>query len=154
MSASKVRLKEQIQALDNNKWIRDCKGPWGSMILLAPKPHQEGVTDINEFVWRLCVSYRGLNAVTESFTFPIPRCASSIADFGDSNGPMFFIALDAHQGYHQIAVRGCDQGKLAFFTPDGSKKTFVVMPFGPKNAPSFYTVMMKDFQKEWNAYFD
>ena len=86
--------------------------------------------------------------MTESFTFPIPRCASSIEDFGDSNGPMFFITLDARQGYHQIAVRGCDQEKLAFFTPDGSKKTFVVMPFGPKNAPSFYTAMMKDFQKK------
>ena len=34
---SKV-MTEQIQALDNNKWIRDCKGPWGSMIFLVPKP--------------------------------------------------------------------------------------------------------------------
>ena len=28
------------------------------------------------------------------------------------------------------------------------------MPFGPKNAPAFYTAMMKTFQEEWNAAFD
>ena len=28
------------------------------------------------------------------------------------------------------------------------------MPLGPKNAPSFYTSMMKDFQQEWDADFD
>ena len=43
-------MTEQIQALDNNKWIRDCQGPWGSMILLAPKPHQEEVTSIDDFI--------------------------------------------------------------------------------------------------------
>ena len=123
------------------------------MILLAPKPHQEEVTSIDDFIWRLCVSYRALNAVTKSFTFPIPRCAESIEDFGDSNGPIFFITLDARQGYHQIAVRLRDQEILAFFTPDGSNKTFVVIPFGPKNEPSFYTAMMKEFQREWNVDF-
>ena len=67
---------------------------------------------------------------------------------------MFFITLDARHGYHQIAVRLRDQEKLAFFTPDGLKKIFVVMPFGPKNAPAFYTAMMKNFQREWNADFN
>ena len=64
------------------------------MILLAPKLHQENVTNIQEFIWRLCVSYRALNAVTKSFIFPIPRCVDSIEDFGDSNGPIIFITLD------------------------------------------------------------
>ena len=139
---SKV-MATQIQALENNKWIRDCEGPWGAMNLLAPKPHQENVTNIQDFIWRLCVSYRALNAVTKYFTFPIPCCADSIEHFGDSNGPMFFINLDARQGYHQITVSFSDQEKLAIFCPDGSKKTFEVMPFGTKNAPSFYTAIMK-----------
>ena len=124
------------------------------MILLAPKPHQEGINNIKDFVWRLCVSYRGLNSVTKPFIFPIPRCAESIEDFGDSNGPMFFITLDTQQAYHQILVRLQDREKLAFFTPDCKKKAFRVVPFGPKNAPVFYTAMMKTFQEEWNADFD
>ena len=43
---------------------------------------------------------------------------------------------------------------VVLFTPNGSKKIFVVIPFGPKDVPSFYTAMMKDFQREWNAEFD
>ena len=84
-------MTEYIEALDKNKWIRECKGAWGSMTLLAPKPNQEGVINVNDFVWRLCVSYRGLNRVTKSFMFPNSRCADSIKDFGDSNGIIFLL---------------------------------------------------------------
>ena len=44
-------IMEHIQALLKNDWIEECKGPWGSLIVLAPKPHQEHVTDINDFIW-------------------------------------------------------------------------------------------------------
>ena len=39
-------------------------GEWLAKPLLAAKPHQENVTDIADFVWRFCVSYIALNAVT------------------------------------------------------------------------------------------
>ena len=58
------------------------------------------------------------------------------------------ISFDARSGYHQVKVRPCDQGKLAFFPPCGKKKTFKGMPFGPKNAPSFYTVMMQSLREK------
>ena len=88
---------EKIQALEDNNWIRDCKGTWRSMILHPPKPHQEGVTYIKEFIWSLRISYHELNAVTKSFLFPIPHYTDSVKDFEDSNGMMFFITLDARQ---------------------------------------------------------
>ena len=121
---------------------------------MAPKPHQEGCTDINDFVWRLCVSYRPLNGVTKSFEYPIPRCSGSIEDFGDFSGKFYFISLNARSGYHQIRVRKIDQEKLAFFRPDGKKETFKVMPFGPKNAPAFYTAMMQFLRGEWIMLFN
>ena len=43
--------------------------------------------------------------------------------------------------------------KLAFFAPDNNKYCFTVMPFGPTNAPSFYTAMMRNFQTEWDNLF-
>ena len=95
------------------------------------------------------MSYRPLNKITLGFEFPIPRCADSIEDLGDSCGPIFTISLDARSGYHQIRVRKSDQEKLAFFTPSGDKKTYKVLPFGPTNAPSFYTAMMQALRKEW-----
>ena len=73
---------QHIQQLLHNEWIEKCKGPWGSMILLAAKPHQENMDDINNFVWRMCVSYRSLNAIALPFQFPIPRCDDGISTFG------------------------------------------------------------------------
>ena len=71
-------IMEHIEALLKKDWIEECHGPWGSLIVLAPKPHQEHVDDINDFVWRMCVSYRAINAVTRPFTYPIPRCDNAI----------------------------------------------------------------------------
>ena len=33
--------------LENNNWIRDCAGPWGILLLLTAKPHQESCTNIH-----------------------------------------------------------------------------------------------------------
>ena len=93
-------MDKHIHILETNDWICDCEGPWGSLILLTPKSYQEGCTDINDFLWRLYVSYRPLNSVTRSFEFPIPHCADSIEDFGDFSGRIYFISLDARSGYH------------------------------------------------------
>ncbi len=101
----------------------------------------------------MCVSYRKLNSVTLPFEYPIPRCEDAIDDFGGSAGKLFFISLDARSGYHQVAVHARDQDKLAFFSPDGEKSTFRVMPFGPRNAPGIYTCMMHALSTEWKALF-
>ena len=50
-------------------------------------------------------------------------------------------------------MRMTDRKKLAFFTPDDKKYCFKVIPFGPVNAPSFYSCMMGDLKKEWDALF-
>ena len=94
-----------ITKLENNKWIRDCTGPWGALLLLAAKPHQEFCVHIDNFCWRLRVSYHPLNIVTRSFEFPIPRCPDSIEDLIDSFGGLFFISFNARSRYHQIKVR-------------------------------------------------
>jgi hypothetical protein len=147
-------IMDQIASLLHNDWIDECGGPWGSLIvLLAPKPHQEHITDIKDFVWHMCISYQKLNAVTLAFEYPIPRCDDAIDDFGDGFGRLWFIGLDTRQGYHQIRVRLIDHDKLAFFGPDGKKYTFKVMPIGPKNAPACYTAMMRIMQDEWDALF-
>jgi hypothetical protein len=145
---SKIIL-DHIQSLLHNDWIEECGGAWGSLIVLAPKPHQEHVDNIDDFVWRMCISYCKLNSVTLPFAYPIPRCDDAINDFGDGVGRLWFIGLDAHQGYHQIRVRPVDRVKLAFFAPDGKKYTFKVMPFGPTN-----TALMRQLQDEWDALFE
>jgi hypothetical protein len=149
---SAIILKQQ-DVLIANGWIRKCYRPWGSLVVLAPKPHQKEIEKIKDFVWRMCCSYRKVNSVTLPFEYPIPRCEDAIEDFGDSAGKPLFISLDARSGYHQIAVRECDQDKLAFFSPDNEKWTWKVMPFGPRNAPGFYTYLMHVLSIEWGALF-
>jgi len=49
-------IMTQIHQLLGNAWIDKCKGPWGSQVVLAPKPHQVKVESIEDFIWRMCVS--------------------------------------------------------------------------------------------------
>ena len=47
--------------------------------MLAAKPHQEHIKDIDNFVWIMCVSDRKLNTITKPFEIPIPQCDDAIA---------------------------------------------------------------------------
>ena len=67
-------IMDQVDTLLKNDWIELCEGPWGSSIVLALKPHQEDISDIDKFIWCMCVSYWKLNSVTKQFQYPIPRC--------------------------------------------------------------------------------
>lgn len=71
-------IKTQVATLLGYKWTHKYGGPWGSLVVLAAKPHQEYVVDINYFIWCMCVSYRALNRMTKPFQFLIPRCEDSV----------------------------------------------------------------------------
>ncbi len=59
-------------------------GQWLFKALLAAKPHQESVYNIDDFVWRFCVNYIPLNSVTLQIAYPIPRCDSAVFnEFGN-----------------------------------------------------------------------
>ena len=150
-----AEINRQLRGLLDTGWIStfpELSG-WCSQIVLAPKPHQEHVTNIDDFIWRLCVSYRGLNAVTLVYGFPIPRCDEAIDNFAPGGGRLYWISVDAKSGFHQIKVRYCDREKLCFAGPNGILWTFNVMPFGPVNAPACYTVLMFLMRQEWQALF-
>ena len=65
------------------------------MIVLAAKPHQEHVDDLKKCVWRMCVSYRGLNHVTKPFEYPIPHCDDAIGIFQVGSCLICIITMDA-----------------------------------------------------------
>jgi hypothetical protein len=43
-------IHQLLDVLRRNYWSRRCGGQWGSMIVLAPKPHQETIDDIKDFI--------------------------------------------------------------------------------------------------------
>ena len=92
-------IEEQIQALLNNGCIvPDTESPFMSKIVLAPKRHQYGVTDVDDIIWRFCINYVGLKKITKVMAYPIPRCDCATMDgFGNA---VCFVLLDAFSGYH------------------------------------------------------
>ena len=58
-------MRKAIAALEKVGQIRQITdGRWLFKALLAPKPHQEHVRHMDNFVWRFCVNYIPLNSIT------------------------------------------------------------------------------------------
>ncbi|GBG61748.1 hypothetical protein CBR_g23262 [Chara braunii] len=110
-------LRRQLKELTEKGWIMPSTSPFGSSVLFVPK---KGGT------LRMCIDYRGLNAITVKNAEPLPR----IDDLSDRvQGCKYYSKIDLKSGYHQIAIRPEDQHKTAFQTRYGLYE-FVVMPFG------------------------
>jgi hypothetical protein len=112
--------------------------------VLAAKPDQAHVAWYN-FIFRLCVSYRKVNAVTRPFRFPTPRCDDAVRGIRGN----YFITKDLDCGYWQVKLDKMSQEKTAFYVPDG-KKHWKVMPMGATNAHPFFVAMAERMRFEWN----
>ncbi len=84
-------MQDAIAALAKVGYIWQIHdGRWLFKALLAPKPHQEHVCDINKFVWCFCINYIPLNSVTWIIAYPIPHCDLAInEEFGQ--GVFFWL---------------------------------------------------------------
>ena len=58
--------------------VQITEGQWIFKVILAPKPHQETVYNIEDFVWHFCINYIPLNGVTQIIAYPIPRFDSAV----------------------------------------------------------------------------
>jgi hypothetical protein len=143
-------MRNAIAALEKVGHIQQIhNGCWFFKTLLAPKPHQEHVRNIDKFVWRFCVNYIPLNSVTRIIAYPISHCDLAINEnFGQ--GSIFWL-WDAPMGYHQLAVAKTSQEKLAFQGPDAIKWTYTVMPFEPTNGPATFINFIHNVNSQWKA---
>ena len=87
---------------------------------------------------RLCTDYRKLNQVTEYDAFQLPY----IKDFFLMGGSKIYSTLDLKANFYQMPAAEEDIPKTAFRCHVGHYE-FTKVPFGLKNAPTF-------FQKEMN----
>ncbi|GBG62856.1 hypothetical protein CBR_g34227 [Chara braunii] len=129
-------LRKQLDELLEKGWIRPSSPPFGAPVLFVPK--KEGQL-------RICIDYRGLNAITMKNVEPLPR----IDDLLDRvQGYKYFSKIDLKSDYHQIEVHPDDQYKTAFRTRYGHYE-FIVMPFGLTNAPATFQRCMNDLFRPW-----
>ncbi|KAG9397020.1 WD repeat-containing protein [Carpediemonas membranifera] len=110
--------------------IRRSKSSFASPIVLVRKKDRS---------WRLCVDYRRLNEVTRTLAAPVRDVQRVLMELG---GATCFASLDLRSGYNQVLVVEEDRHKTAFVTPGGLYE-FNRLPFGLKNAPSFFQQAME-----------
>ena len=70
-------MKNMVGRLDKNGVVEDDNRPWGALVILVEKLHQENVP-WNKYQWRLCVSYLKLNHITFQFFFLITHSDDSV----------------------------------------------------------------------------
>ncbi|GBG61902.1 hypothetical protein CBR_g26066 [Chara braunii] len=129
-------LCKQLDELLEKGWIKPSSSPFGAPVLFVPKKEGE---------LRMCIDYRGLNAITVKNVEPLPR----IDDLLDwVQGCKYFSKIDLKYGYHQIEVHHDDQYKTAFRTRYWHYE-FIVMPFGLTNTPSTFQRCMNDMFRPW-----
>ena len=122
-------LREQLDQLLNNRFIRLSTSPWGAPALFVKK-HDETIM--------LCKDYRRLNRVTVKNKYPLPR----IDDLFDQlRGSKYYTKIDLRTGYHQFQIREEDISKTAFYTGYGHFE-YTVMPFGLTNASTTFMDLM------------
>jgi hypothetical protein len=90
-------LQEFLQDNLAKGFIRESKSPAGAPILFAPK--KDGSL-------RLCVDYRGLNAITVKNRYPLPL----ITEIMDRvQGAKYFSKIDLKDAYYRLRVKPGDE---------------------------------------------
>ena len=118
-------LKDYIDKNLKTGYISRSKSPAGAPILFVKK--RDGSL-------RLCVDYRGLNAVSIKNKYPIPLISEILDRLQKAR---IFTKLDLRGAYNLIRIKEGDEWKTAFRTRYGSYE-YRVMPFGLANAPATF----------------
>jgi hypothetical protein len=107
MDCLKIKLKALREYLDENLpkgFIRASESPAGAPMLFVKK---------SDGTLRLCVDYRGLNAITIKNRYPLPLLKETLAKLSRAQ---YYTKLDLRWGYNQIRIAEGDEWKTAFRT--------------------------------------
>ncbi len=138
-SLSELELKALRTYLDENLatgFIRPSSSPAGAPILFVKKKDSS---------LRLCVDYRGLNAVTVKNRYALPLIHELIDRLSTAR---VFTKLDLRGAYNLIRIKEGDEWKTAFRTRYGHFE-YQVMPFGLANAPASFQALMNNILRPY-----
>ena len=135
LSQNELRvLREYLDKMLGRGWIRPSTSAAGAPVLFVRKADGS---------LRLCVDYRGLNAITAKNRYLLPR----IDELMDRLvGAKYFTKLDLRDAYHRIRIRRGDEWKTAFRTRYGYFE-YTVMPFGLCNTPATFQAYINKAMK-------
>ncbi|MDW0176897.1 MAG: reverse transcriptase family protein, partial [Nitrososphaeraceae archaeon] len=122
-------LKNELRELLKAKVIRPSRSPYAAAPVIVEK---------KDGSYRLAIDYRKINEYSEDFLYPLPKQAEIFDCFA---GAEHYTTLDLARGYWQIAMEEGSIPYTAFITPYGQFE-FLMMPFGLKQAPGWFQLLM------------
>jgi hypothetical protein len=131
--AEAEECRAQLQELLELGVIRPSASPFGSPVMMVPKPGAPGKM-------RMVVDFRALNDITIADKFPLPD-VQGIMDA--LHNKKIFTTFDLLSGFWQVPVYPPHVERTAMTTQFGQFE-WVFMPMGLKNSPSV-------FQRNMNA---
>ena len=93
-------MQNLVGCLDKNSVKGEDGEPWGELVLLSAKKHQENVPR-HEYQWRMCVSYPKRNQVNNPFSFPI-HCYNDAVQYIDTEAECFISVYTDSEYLHVI----------------------------------------------------
>jgi hypothetical protein len=90
-------LREYLDQALKNRWIKRSLSEAGAPILFVPKKDSS---------LRLCVDYRGLNAITKKNRHLLPLISETLDRLGRAT---VFSALDLKDAYYRIPIKQGDE---------------------------------------------
>ena len=126
-------IREQVKKLAANDTIRPSNSEWAANCVVVKK---------KDSGYRVCIDYRGLNAVTKNpDSYLLPRIDDTLDAL---HGAKYFCTLDLIWGYHAVELTEESKSKTAFHAPycNPSQWEYNYMPFGLVRAPRTFQRMM------------
>ncbi|KAK3527085.1 hypothetical protein QTP86_010840, partial [Hemibagrus guttatus] len=93
---------------------------------------------------RPCNDYRGLNAITVRYPYPLPLVPAVLEQL---RGARVFTKLDLRSAYNLVCICKGDEWKTVFHTTRGHYE-YCVMPFGLTNAPAVFQAINEVFREK------
>lgn len=159
-----TNIEATIRTIDNSPvWVRQYPYPMADhdfvngeiARLLANGVIQKSFSPYNSPIWvvdkkdtakkRMVIDYSKLNSQTITYRYPMPDINVTLQNLGNAK---IFSKIDLESGFHQIMIKASDREKTAF-SINGAKYEFVRMPFGLKNAPSFFQSCVDDILRPY-----
>ena len=118
-------LRAYIEKHLVNDFIRPSQSPADAPILFVKKKNDS---------LRLCVDYRGLNALTIKNRYPLPLIDESLDRLSRA---VKYTSIDLTAAYHRLRIKHGDEWKTTFRTRYDHFE-YNVLPFGLTNAPTTF----------------